>query len=307
MRPFARVLAIAAAAGGLILPRAAQAFVRYYTEENAAFFWALPDLPVTAYVNGFNQSTMTTDQVIGAITAAAAAWSADQNSCTYLSILPATSSAPAPLAANDGHNSLIFRSSSWCQLAPDGSCEVDYDASALAFTWDTANKKTGQIYDADIEVNLVDFQWADVTADPNLGEDMDLQNALTHELGHFIGLDHTCFNQLSPPGTPHPLDNTGTPIPDCDQASADVAATTMYPSAMPGDTQKRTLAPDDTNGLCTIYPADHPPPGVTDQLRGGCARCALSPAPSGPLGAASLVVAGVVSAAALAGRRRRRP
>jgi hypothetical protein len=301
MKRAAWALAIAAATGGLFLPRAAHAFVRYYTEDNAAFFWALPDLPVTAYVNDFNQPTMTSDQVIGAVTAAAAAWSWQQNDCTYLAILPSTSGGPAPHAANDGHNALIFRSANWCQLAPDGSCEVDYDSSALAFTWDTANKRTGQIYDADIEVNLVDFQWADVVADPNLHEDMDLQNALTHELGHFIGLDHTCFNPLSPPGTPHPLDNTGTPIPDCDMADAVVTATTMYPSAMPGDTQKRTLAPDDQDGLCFIYPAAHPPPGSNEQLRGGCARCELAGPPSRPLGAATLVVATI-----LAGRRRRR-
>ena len=34
----------------------------------------------------------------------------------------------------------------------------------------------------------------------------------------------------------------------------------MYPSAMPGDTQKRTLAPDDQAGVCGIYPIDGQPP-----------------------------------------------
>ncbi|HSS38095.1 MAG TPA: hypothetical protein VLT58_04945, partial [Polyangia bacterium] len=174
------------------LPRPAAAYVRYYTERNAPFFWAVPTIPITAYVRDFNQQTMTSDQVLGAVTAAAAAWSAAQNDCTYVTIQPWMSNDPTPRAANDAHNALIFRSTNWCQLAGDGSCEVEYDPLALAFTWDTANRNTGQIYDADIEVNLVDFQWADVTADPQLNGNMDLQNAITHEMGHFLGLDHTC-------------------------------------------------------------------------------------------------------------------
>lgn len=300
MKRAAWLLAIAATGVGLSLPRAAQAFVRYYTEDGSPFAWALPDLPLNAYPDDFNQSTMSRDQVTGAITAAAAAWSAAQNDCTYLTIVPQTLPGTAPRAANDAHNSLIFRSHSWCQLAVDGSCEADYDASALAFTWDTANKKTGQIYDADVEVNLVDFQWADVVANPSLSEDMDLQNALTHELGHFVGLDHTCFSS-SPLASSAPLDNNGVPVPDCDAAGADVQQTTMYPSAMPGDTQKRTLAPDDQSGLCAIYPAAHPPPGPGEQLRGR-AGCEMAGAPARPIGAAAAMGVATI----LVVRRRRR-
>ncbi|HVV16225.1 MAG TPA: hypothetical protein VHH90_03405 [Polyangia bacterium] len=281
------------------MPRSAAAYVRYYTEQNAAFFWAVGTVPITAYVRGFNQPTMTPDQVLGAVTAAAAAWSAAQNDCTYVTIQPWMSNDPAPHAANDAQNALIFRSTKWCQLADDGSCEVDYDPSALAFTWDTANRSTGQIYDADIEVNLVDFQWADVLADPQNGTNMDLQNALTHEMGHFLGLDHTCYNPLSTAKGGRPIDSTGTPVPYCDLATADVQETTMYPSAMPGDTQKRTLAPDDRAGVCGIYPvADRPPGG---DLRGGCAACDVSA--SRPVGGAGALAAALVAATL---RRRRR-
>ena len=207
---------------------------------------------------------------------------------------------PAARAANDAHNALIFRGTSWCQLADDGSCEVEYDPSALAFTWDTANRNTGQIYDADIEVNLVDFQWADVVADPQLGTSMDLQNAITHEMGHFLGLDHTCYNPLSPGTTGRPIDSTGTPVPDCDVATRDVQDTTMYPSAMPGDTQKRTLAPDDRAGVCGIYPVgDAPPDGV---VRGGCGACAVGD--GGPTSAAAGALAALLVGAAFHRRRR---
>ncbi len=287
-----------AATLALLAPCPAQAFVRYYTETGAPFYWAQATVPLTAYLRDFNQPTMTADQVAGAVTAAAAAWSEGQNACTYMTLEPATSNDPAPRAANDAHNALIFRNSNWCQLAPDGSCEIEYDASALAFTWDTANKMTGQIYDADIEVNLVDFSWADVVADPTAVEDMDLQNALTHEMGHFIGLDHTCYDPLSP-NSNRPLDNNGMTIPACDLASPDVQATTMYPSAMPGDTQKRTLAPDDQNGVCSIYPVGKRPNDGT--LRGGCTRCAVGG--DHPAQAAAVALA---AAALLVHRRRRR-
>jgi MYXO-CTERM domain-containing protein len=284
---------------GSALPRPAAAYVRYSTERGAPFFWAVATVPITAYVRDFNQTTMTPDQVLGAVTAGAAAWSAAQNDCTYLTIQPWASNDPSPRAANDAHNTLLFRSRSWCQLADDGSCEVEYDPSALAFTWDTANRNTGQIYDADIEVNLLDFQWGDVVADGKLRVDMDLQNALTHEMGHFIGLDHTCYNPLSPGTTARPIDSTGAMVPDCDVAPPDVQETTMYPSAMPGDIQKRTLAPDDQAGVCGIYPvADGPPDGV---LRGGCSRCAVGG--GGPAPAAGAVAAALAAAAL---RRQRR-
>jgi hypothetical protein len=233
---------------------------------------------------------MTTDQVGNALAAAASAWSKSENSCTYLELGTSLSTAPTPLATNDGHNSVIFHNSSWCHMTASGKCNISYDSSALAVTTDTANTKTGQIYDADVEVNLVDYQWADVVADPNLAGDMDLQNALTHELGHLIGLDHTCFDPLTSMTGVRPDDNTGQPVPDCATASADVQATTMFPSATPGDIEKRTLATDDQNAVCTIYSINNPPPAVD----GGCMQCAAAGAR--PTGGLLLALAAIVLA-----------
>jgi len=301
--PSAITLAVVAAA--LLLGRSlpAEAFVRYLTEDNPPFFWAQASVPITGYPNDFTQTSMTTDQVAGALQGAAAAWSNETNSCTYLELVPALSTAPTPLAVNDGHNSLIFHNTLWCHVAADGSCDVEYDSTALAVTTDTANTKTGQIYDADVEVNLVDYQWADLVEDPNLSSDMDLQNALTHELGHLIGLDHTCFDALTSVTGVRPDDNNGQPVPDCAGASPDVKATTMYPSAQPGDTQKRTLAPDDVNAVCTIYPVDDPPPPPGTGVNGGCAGCAAAGRP-GDAGAPAAF--GLLAAVLIARRRRPR-
>jgi hypothetical protein len=280
-----------------------EAFVRYLTDDNAPFFWAQASVPITGYSNDFTQTSMTTDQVAGALQGAAAAWSQETNSCTYLELVPALSTAPTPLAVNDGHNSLIFHNSLWCHVTANGKCNVDYDASALAVTTDTANTKTGQIYDADVEVNLVDYQWADLVTDPELANDMDLQNALTHELGHLIGLDHTCFDPLSSMTGVRPDDNDGQPVPDCATATPEVQATTMFPSAMPGDTQKRTLAPDDLNAVCTIYSINDPPPPPGTGVNGGCAGCAAAGG-AGDLGAPATFA--LLAAVLVAGRRRAR-
>ena len=62
-------LLLAILATATALPRPAAAYVRYYTERNAPFFWALRTVPITAYLRDFNQQTMTTDEVLGAVTA----------------------------------------------------------------------------------------------------------------------------------------------------------------------------------------------------------------------------------------------
>jgi MYXO-CTERM domain-containing protein len=295
-------MAVVAAAVLVAQSRPAEAFVRYLTDANEPFFWAQASVSITGYSNDFTQTSMTTDQVANALQGAAAAWSKETNSCTYLELVPALSTAPTPLAVNDGRNSLIFHNTVWCHVGPKGDCDVDYDSSALAVTTDTANTKTGQIYDADVEVNLVDYHWADLVEDPNLTSDMDLQNALTHELGHLIGLDHTCFDPLSSKSGIRPDDNNGQPIPDCATASADVQATTMFPSAMPGDTGKRTLSPDDVNAVCTIYPVDDPPPPPGTGVNGGCAGCAAAGRP-GDSGAPATF--GLLAAVLIARRSRR--
>jgi MYXO-CTERM domain-containing protein len=263
-----------AAATTILSASPASAYVRYKTAGGQGFFWARTTVAITVYPNDFVQPTMTSDQVIAAATGAAAAWSSEVNPCTYLDLVVSASTGPTPVPANDARNTLIFGSTNWCQLAPDGTCEVDYDPSALAFTTDTANKNSGQIYDSDIQINAVDYTWADVDPDGGPSLDMDLQNALTHEMGHLIGLDHTCYDSTS--GVAQPYDAAGQPVPAC-PASPEVQATTMYPSANPGDTQKRTLAPDDQAGVCGIYPVGDPPaPPGSD----GCA-CAVTSAPRG--------------------------
>jgi hypothetical protein len=85
--------------------------------------------------------------------------------------------------------------------------------------------------------------------EPQQSEDIDLEAALTHELGHFLGLDHS-----------------------------DVPGATMQPEAMGfGATDLRTLEADDIAGICAIYGEGNlPEPEPETELersasQGGCA------------------------------------
>jgi hypothetical protein len=109
---------------------------------------------------------------------------------------------------------------------------------ALAITTVTFDATSGRLLDADIEINDVafDFTTCDPEA-PGCTVAFDLENTLTHELGHVLGLDH----------------------PPSDAPGAFEA--TMFASASRGDIEKRTLADDDIDGLCVLYPAGDPVAG----------------------------------------------
>jgi len=247
--------------------RDADAYVRYRiagTDKTFAWTTSCLPLPIVVYPGTFSQ--MTTAEITGAVTAAAAAWSAGANPCTFMELSVTVASGPAPRAGNDGRNTIVLRDTSWCALDATGACVQQssalYDPAAPAATSVVARSSTGQIVDADIEINAFHFQWADRAVHPELTDRYDLQNVLTHELGHLLGLDHSCFVAA---GGARPNDHTGEPAPDCATAPAEVVATTMFPSAVAGDLERRTLEADDREGVCAIYPAAATPcaPGVS--------------------------------------------
>lgn len=154
-----------------------------------------------------------------------------------------------PGAAN--RNLVLFRTANCQSAAPPGdacrnvpgNCANKYDCwdkgeNVIAITITTTNTFTGEILDSDIEIN--DAPRADgsrnlrfTTADgppcvaPSQAGcvDIDVQNTVTHEAGHTLGLAHT-----------------------------PVTAATMYASAPSGETSKRTLHQDDIDAICAIYP-----------------------------------------------------
>ena len=87
----------------------------------------------------------------------------------------------------------------------------------------------------------------------------------------------------------------------------------MFPSAEPGDLQKRTLGADDQEALCEIYPVENNPMKcvpIVDATSGGCqCSAAATPGPSGFLGLGLLAVAllGAADAGAGGGARPHTP
>jgi hypothetical protein len=165
-------------------------------------------------------------------------------------------------------NVLVFRDDVWPH--EDGQHN-------LALTTVSFDPTTGELYNADIEVNTAGYDFID-------GGDYDLQSVLTHEVGHFLGLSHS------------PLETA-----------------TMYYAYSNGSTEFRDLSEDDVFGMCSIYPpADVDPLRCNPIPRHGFSSvcgseqtsgCGVSPAGSGAAGA---LAAAIGAAAALVAARARR-
>jgi hypothetical protein len=92
---------------------------------------------------------------------------------------------------------------------------------------------TGRILDADILFNGKNYSFST----DNKGGTFDVQNVATHEVGHFIGLDHSA-----------------------------VVGATMNPFANQNDTRLRSLDQDDIAGASAIYPLGAAPGAIAGQL-----------------------------------------
>lgn len=232
-------------------------------------------------------STLGIDVTRQEVDAAFGAW--DEVECSWMRLQPLglTDEDRVGFDACGGRrgnaNVVLFREDRWPHGANDPT---------IALTSVTYVMRTGEILDADIELNASVLPLGiveDPLRDRNL---VDLRNALTHEVGHLLGLDHT--------------------RPD-DAFVGDVTTwrdATMFALTRPGETIKRTLHEDDRAGVCAIYPADigHPdgpcPPAVEGffqrpdaPLRSVCqersCRCGAAPAPGG-LAGVLIVLAGLL-------------
>jgi len=124
-------------------------------------------------------------------------------------------------------NTIMFRDVTWSEC--DGTPKPDADTT-LALTTVTFNTETGEIYDADMEINTANN--AITTSDPPGRVLYDFHSIMTHEAGHFLGLAHTNLKQ--------PADKTQTP--------------TMYARYEQREVYMRDPAPDDVCAICAAYP-----------------------------------------------------
>ena len=216
------------------------------------------------------------DQVFATIQKSLNNWASTTAGCSYLKI---NYEQPAAVEAHyDGKNIIKFRTDKWCHPDDPQSHGVCYAPEAAAITSvymiDDNDPRDGLILDADVEINNLNFTFAivdptvSVLPTPRTGTSLaDLENTLTHELGHLLGLSHTCLDSS---GGKFDVDETGAPPPACatlnQLPAADrnkIAFATMYNFAQPGETRKRTPEADDVAGICAAYPGPDTPSGKT--------------------------------------------
>jgi hypothetical protein len=258
--------AVLLAISWLAAERQARAYVREQVILGPPFVagppaaWARSCIPIVVFTDDLTD--LTAEQVMRAATAAAATWSGAANPCTAMRLQVTRASGPGPGALVDGASTVSFHRTDWCTNS-SGSC-LPNDPTQPSMTSVFVRRTTGEIVEGDVEINARDFGWTDQDLAPGTLDRQDLQNVLTHEFGHLLGLAHSCWSATE--DVIHPLDDTGQPAPACDQASAAVRDTTMFASLPVGETKKRTLASDDQKALCTIYPADGGSPDADGDL-----------------------------------------
>lgn len=219
------------------------------------------------------------DDVIGVLNRSVATWNAVSCGGTpigyQLIVLGDRTTCDGPLYRDGGGNVNSV------QFVLDGWADRMYDANAFAVTTVWHRRSTGEILDADMDLNERRGPYGICPTGGCDTRTVDLENVVTHELGHYLGLAH----------------------------SEEVDAT-MYVSAVAGEVIKRDLDADDIEGMCAVYPpgrpegeCDHAPRGGLDlDCETGC--CTVAPGrpgrTSGPLAVLALILL-----PALASRRRR--
>lgn len=182
-------------------------------------------------------------------------------------------------------NVVVFRDDTWA-----------YGKQVLGLTTVSFDKDTGELFGADMEINMVDMQPI-ALRDPVPSNAYDFLSVVTHEAGHFLGMGHS------------------------DQPEA-----TMFARYDPGTTRMRILTDDDVNGICEVYRPDGLRPVLSGKVtpyaqcdptpRGGLGRecvdgaaqtCAATagPAPGGVAGLVALAGGALLAAVRVARRRRR--
>ena len=216
-----------ALAGALcLIPAGLNAYERTKTSDGTAVAWDRRCIPW--HINQRGSQDVSFDTARAAVTRSFETWQSEECSDIELTpqgktnlevvgFTPEARNVNVVLWREDGawtHSSAIIglTTVTFCERAEGALCTY-----------------TGRVLDADIELNGDAFTFSTSLVPGRVR--YDVQNTVTHEVGHLLGFDHT-----------------------------PVAEATMYASAPAGESRKSTLAQDDIDALCSTYPDLAPVP-----------------------------------------------
>ncbi len=167
------------------------------------------------------------DAVLDAISSSLATW--NEVGCEHPILQnggPVQGGTPFKISngSENGTNIIIFEDSETWHTNRSGQEQFD-PSLTVALTTIFHSARTGEILNFALEMNDGSF---DFGIEPT-GYAFDIQNTMTHELGHVIGLDHTMLDVV------------------------DTSQQTMYFQTEPAETVKRDLGQDDMAGFCALY------------------------------------------------------
>ncbi|TMQ16429.1 MAG: hypothetical protein E6J90_23850 [Deltaproteobacteria bacterium] len=246
------------------------------TKAGHSLYWQSRSVSVT--VDAAGTAEIPADQEFTIIDASIATWNNDTAKCSNFKVTDTGKKAME--VGNDKVNLIKLRDTVWGRPASGSDPARMYSSLAAGITTavyvdDASSDHDGAIVDADIEINGVNFAISANNQTTGTAPcHAELQNTLTHELGHLHGLEHPCLASGDPPRT----DNLGRPVPSC-SATDDpkIVDATMYNFQQCGETKKEDLTADEIQAICDIYP----------NTGGGC--CSASDQRPG----ASFLVAGI--------------
>jgi MYXO-CTERM domain-containing protein len=236
-------------------------------------YWGVPTVPFLVQADGSAKNHIDASVFEKVIAAAFSTWTSANCGAGKHPSVGAMSGGQTPSSLveyNVGQpnaNIFMFRDDEWMASIP---------GSALALTTVSYDSKTGEILDADVEVNGTGGNITN--GRPTDGAD--LPSIMTHEIGHFLGLDHS----------PKP-------------------SATMFITYKAGSGNLRALDPDDVEAICAIYPPEGryvAGPQTVDIVTPPLAGCAVSAAAKPSNGAGLLWAAWVLGAVRVRTRNRKR-
>jgi len=231
--------------------------------------------------NAAGSADLTPEEAFGALERAVESWNGATAECSYMNLSvgePRDDALPGYSASGTNRNVVFWQEDEW----PYDQFPLAAAITTLSFIDDPGRPDDGRVFDVDIELNGEAWGFAVDCVDGR--GDVDLENTLTHELGHLLGLDHTCADPA--PGEERPVNHLGEPVPSCfGDLPDEVRLATMFTTARGCEDFMRTPEADDIAGICALYPLDLDPlvceePALPNGNGGGCAM-----APGGRTGA----------------------